>query len=154
MSRRVEKSCAVRISKQTLFLPYSEQLSFLYKIPPLASLGRDDKEYICFQRSFDARGLCPRLLRMTGGKVCRTLPLLPCHPERSGEGTAKAAQSNGSHFVISTEKGYKPAEWRNLARKRICDKRLPFLAFPLFKGEGGPLAVDEGCTVLIISRSA
>ena len=57
-------------------------------------------------------------------------------------------------FVISTEKGCKPAEWRNLARKRICDKRLPFLAFPHFKGEGGPLAVDEGCTVLIISRSA
>lgn len=28
-----------------------------------------------------------------------------CHPERSGEGSAKAAQSNGSLFVISTEKG-------------------------------------------------
>ena len=25
----------------------------------------------------------------------------------------------------------------------------PFLAFPLFKGEGGPLAVDEGCYILI-----
>ena len=35
---------------------------------------------------------------------------------------------------------------------RVCvseDKRLPFLAFPLFKGEGGPLAVDEGCNILI-----
>ena len=27
---------------------------------------------------------------------------------------------------------------------RIGDKRLPFHAFTLFKGEGGPLAVDEG----------
>ena len=45
--------------------PCSEQLSVLYKIPPLASLGRYDKDDFCFQRSFDARGLCPRLLRMT-----------------------------------------------------------------------------------------
>ena len=40
--------------------PCSEQLSVLYKIPPLASLGRDDKDDFCFQRSFVAS-----LLRMT-----------------------------------------------------------------------------------------
>ena len=47
-------------------------------------------------------------------------------------------------LVISTEKGCKPAEWRNLARCVSVSKRLPFHAFPFFKGEGGPLAVDEG----------
>ena len=31
---------------------------------------------------------------------------------------------------------------------------FPFHAFTLFKGEGGPLAVDEGCSVFIICRSA
>ena len=34
--------------------PCSEQLSVLYKIPPLASLGRDDKDDFYFQRSFGA----------------------------------------------------------------------------------------------------
>ena len=40
-------------------------------------------------------------------------------------------------FVISTEKGGKPAEWRNLARLRIYEEHSPLShAFTLFKGEG------------------
>ena len=32
--------------------------------------ARDDKDGFCFQRSFDSRGLCPRLLRMTEERAC------------------------------------------------------------------------------------
>ena len=50
-------------------VPCSERATVLYKISPLgglsALLGRNDKDRLDFQRSFDARGLCPRLLRMT-----------------------------------------------------------------------------------------
>ena len=35
-------------------------------------------------------------------------------------------------------------EWRNLARCVSAANAFPFHAFTLFKGEGGPLAVDEG----------
>ena len=77
--------------------PCSKQL--LRPIQDPSTTARDDKENISFQRSFDARGLCPRLLRMTKG-ACRARRPYPFHPERSGGGIAKAAQSNGSLKII------------------------------------------------------
>ena len=69
----------------------------------------------------------------------------PCHPERSGEGTAKAAQSNGSLKIIPSL-SFRPREgatrltkWRNLARGAYREtSAFSFHAFTLFKGEGGP----------------
>ena len=72
--------------------PSSEQL-FRSRQDPSTN-ARDDKDGFCFQRSFDARGLCPRLLRMTEsgspfntrGNTARPQDdrrkPLPRHPER------------------------------------------------------------------------
>ena len=52
-----------RIWRQTL-LPCSDLLYHSRQDP--STDARDDKDSFCFQRSFGARALCPRLLRMTG----------------------------------------------------------------------------------------
>ena len=49
---RVEKSCAVRISRHTL-LPCSERL--LYSRQDPSTDARDDRDGFYFQRSFDLR---------------------------------------------------------------------------------------------------
>ena len=59
---RAEKSCAMRIRRLTLFAVFGTALR---SIQDPSTDARDDKDGFCFQRSFDARGLTPRLLRMT-----------------------------------------------------------------------------------------
>ena len=87
-------SCAQAHRRTNAFLPCSERLTVLYKIPPLASLGRDDRggvnilqtiqnftfytlHFTFTTRSFDARGHSPRLLRMTGGGARRRARAAP-----------------------------------------------------------------------------
>ena len=98
-----------RIGKQTL-LPCSERLTVLYKIPPLASLGRDDKD-ASFQRSFVAS-----LLRMTGGAF-----IFPCAPLPS----SRAIFSQGGRQGQGGRQRRRRITRRGGKTRKIIEKKRP-----------------------------
>ena len=102
---RVEKSCAVRIGRQTL-LPCSELL--LYSRQDPSTDARDDRDGFYFQRSFDLRGQCPRSLRMTGGRqVCVAASRM-----RRGRAAIKKTEPCCSVFF---NVGYRPRRYPSAA---------------------------------------
>ena len=56
-----------------VYTSHNNVLLFKMLLCTSPAFTRDDKDDICFQRSFGARGLRPRLLRMTKGKAALAL---------------------------------------------------------------------------------